>query len=438
MPLVSRQFLRLFSLLAVAAFLGFCTEALVGQGFVWWGWTLAMGLLFVLLALLARAEAMRIDTPLRSLGMQDGDLDQLPRIWAELERERGDLRAHAQREDALRRELLARLREGVILLDPQRSVRLFNPAAQELLGPRLPFAQGASLQVLFREPEALSQIQRAFQGQESEWTQVRGHRRLRIRALPLGFGDHSGVLLTLDDITSQEQLETTRQKFISNVSHELKTPLTALRVAAENLQAGPLDEDGHLAVASLLRSVDRMTLLIQDLAELSRIESGALTLDSQDVRLGPFTEQVAGDLDPLARSRGVRVRLDLDGVGDRTFRADPLRLHQVLENLVGNAVKFSPSGAEVVIRLRAEAGRARWEIQDAGPGIPEADQGRVFERFYRSAATRAVPGTGLGLAIVKHLVRLMGGEVGFDSKVGKGTTFWVELPGHSSVWSLEA
>jgi two-component system phosphate regulon sensor histidine kinase PhoR len=426
----SRQFLRLLGLLSVAAFLGFCTEALAGQGFVWWGWTVAMGLLLLLLAILARAEAMRIDTPLRSLGVEAGDLDQLPRIWAELERERGDLKASAQREDALRRELLARLREGVVLLDPQRSVQLFNPAAQELLGPRLPMTQGASLAILFREPEALSQIQRAYQGHEAEWTQVRGHRRLRIRALPLAPGDRSGVLLTLDDITSQEQLETTRQKFISNVSHELKTPLTALRVAAENLQAEPLEESGHQSVASLLRSVDRMTLLIQDLAELSRIESGAVALDPQEVRLGTFMAQLVADLDPLARGRGIPIRLDLDGIADRTLRADPLRLHQVLENLMGNAVKFSPNGAEVSVRLRLEGSRARWEIQDSGPGIPTADQSRVFERFYRSASTRAVPGTGLGLAIVKHLVRLMGGEVGFDSEVGKGTTFWVELPGH--------
>jgi two-component system phosphate regulon sensor histidine kinase PhoR len=251
-----------------------------------------------------------------------------------------------------------------------------------------------------------------------------------VRALPLGPGDHSGVLLTLDDITSQEQLETTRQKFISNVSHELKTPLTALRVAAENLQAGPLDADGQLAVASLLRSVDRMTLLIQDLAELSRIESGAVTLDAQEVKLGPFMAQLVADLDPLARGRSIPIRLDLDGVADQTLRADPLRLHQVLENLLGNAVKFSPDGAEVAVSLRLSGPRARWEIRDAGPGIPAADQGRVFERFYRSASTRAVPGTGLGLAIVKHLVRLMGGEVGFESEVGKGTTFWVELPGH--------
>ncbi len=426
----SRQFLRLLGLLAVAAFLGFCTEALAGQGLVWWGWTLSLLILAVLLILVARMEALRIDTPLRSLGVGHGDLEDLPRIWAELEREKGDLKALAQREDALRRELLSRLLEGVVLLDPQRSVRLFNPAAQELLGSRLPIAQGTSLSVLFREPEAIAQIQRAYQGEEAEWSQMRGHRKLRVRALPLAPGDHSGVLLTLDDITSQEQLETTRQKFISNVSHELKTPLTALRVAAENLQASDLDEDGQQSVQSLLRSVDRMTLLIQDLAELSRIESGAVALDSQLLQLGPFTHQVVEDLDPLIRGRGIRVHLDMDGAAERSLRTDPLRLHQVLENLLGNAVKFSPVGAEVAVRLRSEGQRARWEIQDSGPGIPLQDQSHVFERFYRSASTRGVPGTGLGLAIVKHLVRLMGGEVGFESEVGKGTTFWVELPEH--------
>jgi signal transduction histidine kinase len=424
----SRQFLRLFALLMVAAFLGFCAEGLSGHGAAWWGWGLSLGLLLLLLALMARAEASRIDTPLRSLGVDPSDLEQLPRIWAELEREKGDLRELARREDVLRRELLGRLREGMVLLDPQRSVRLFNPAAQELLGARVPLATGTSMAHIFREPEAMAQIQRAYEGQESEWTQMRGHRRLRVRALPLAPGAASGVLLTLDDITSQEQLETTRQKFISNVSHELKTPLTALKVAAENLQESALDEDGQRSVLSVLRSVDRMTLLIQDLAELSRIESGAVTLDAQTIQPELFLEQVISDLAPLSRGRGVRVHLQAQNATAASLKADPLRLHQVLENLIGNAVKFSPDGAEVQVRMSVLDGQVRWEIQDHGPGIPSQDQPHVFERFYRSTSTRGVPGTGLGLAIVKHLVRLMGGEVGFESEVGKGSLFWVELP----------
>lgn len=426
MDFVLRQFLRLLGLLLLAAFLGFCAAALSDRDGMGMGSVLALLLLAVLLLLLARREALRIGTPLRSMGGAVEDLEDLPRLWAEAERERGDLRAQAQREDALRRELLARLREGVVLLDPHRMVRMFNPAAQELLGLGLPIAQGTALSGLFREPEGLARIQEAYGGEAAEWTQLRGHRRLRIRALPMA----SGVLLTLDDITSQEQLETTRRKFISNVSHELKTPLTALRVAAENLQAANLDEEGQQAAGILTRSVERMALLIQDLAELSRIESGAVELRPEALDPSAFTLQLAADLEGMARTREVQVDLGLPPLPMAPFRADPLRLHQILENLLGNALKFSPAGSTVRLSLRPAAHGLRWEVEDHGPGIPLQDRTHVFERFYRSPATRAIPGTGLGLAIVKHLVRLMGGEVGFESEEGKGSRFWVELPGH--------
>jgi two-component system phosphate regulon sensor histidine kinase PhoR len=109
-------------------------------------------------------------------------------------------------------------------------------------------------------------------------------------------------------------------------------------------------------------------------------------------------------------------------------QADPLRLHQILENLVSNAMKFSPEGSEVVLSVQVSAQDHTWEVRDQGPGIPEDEQGRIFERFYRSQATRAKPGTGLGLAIVKHLCRLMGGVVTVENRPGGGATFRVMLP----------
>jgi two-component system phosphate regulon sensor histidine kinase PhoR len=258
---------------------------------------------------------------------------------------------------------------------------------------------------------------------------ARAGRTLRVRAIPFApFGSVSGVLLTLDDVTSQEALETTRQKFISNVSHELKTPVTAIRIAAENLQEEKLSETARSSAQSLLRSVDRLALLLGDLSELSRIESGALSLAPEQLELVAFLETLMKDLEPRAAASGVLLVLVVDAPEGTTILVDPLRLHQVIENLVSNALKFSSPDGRVWLKVRVTDQGQTWEVCDQGPGIPEAEQGRIFERFYRAQAAKAKPGTGLGLAIVKHLCRLMGGEVTVESRPGDGATFRVMLP----------
>jgi signal transduction histidine kinase len=280
-------------------------------------------------------------------------------------------------------------------------------------------------------PDALSAevIRKAFGGVPGEIRMERFGRMLRLRALPFApLGAVSGVLVTLDDVTRQEALETTRQKFISNVSHELKTPVMGIRIAAENLLEEDLDESARANAQSLLRSADRLSLLIQDLSELSRIESGALQLRPEKLDLNAF---LASLLDEVStRGAAPRVRLEaMPPIPEGTcILADPLRLHQVLENLLSNALKFSPGDASVVLRLRLESQSLIWEVVDHGPGIPESEQGRIFERFYRAPTTRSKPGTGLGLAIVKHLCRLMGGEVTVESQADQGATFRVRLP----------
>jgi len=134
------------------------------------------------------------------------------------------------------------------------------------------------------------------------------------------------------------------------------------------------------------------------------------------------------DLQPRGAACGVALALDVQAPEGTAIQADPLRLHQVLENLLSNALKFSPKGGKVDLVVRITDQGQIWEVHDQGPGIPEAEQGRIFERFYRAQAAKAKPGTGLGLAIVKHLCRLMGGEVAVESKLGEGATFRVILP----------
>ncbi len=357
----------------------------------------------------------------------------LPRAWQELERDNLRLRTEVEAEDQVRRHILANLRTGVVLLGMDHQIRLFNPAARSILGTSSHLGEGESLVSAFREPESLRNLQEAYGGAFMEWTLKRNPRTIRLRAVPFPAPDAEGgswVLVTLDDVTHHEALETTRQKFISNASHELKTPVAGIRVALENLvDGGMVKPEGEPGLKSIERSLERMIMLLDDISELSRIETGALRLEPRPLILGEFLEEFLESVMPVARKRNVRVVPDPEpGTEGLTFRADPMRLGQLLENLVSNAVKFGPPDSEVRVAVRRQGDVLAWSVTDQGPGIGGQDLPRIFERFFRAPATRGVPGTGLGLSIVKHLALLMGGEVEVRSEPGHGATFTFLLP----------
>jgi two-component system phosphate regulon sensor histidine kinase PhoR len=357
----------------------------------------------------------------------------LPRAWAALEQENLRLRTEVAAEDQVRQHILANLKTGIVLLDEDRQVRLFNPAARTILGTSSHLELGETIVAAFREPESLRNLQEAYQGTFQDWVLKRNPRTIRLRALPLPAPTAAAgtwVLATLDDITHHEALETTRQKFISNASHELKTPVTAMRVAVENLVDGELVQpEGDTSLRIIQRSLDRMILLLDDISELSRIETGALRLEPKDLTLGHFMAEFREGVQPLAGKRKATLVLDLpEELAALPFRADPQRLGQLLENFVSNAVKFGPEASTVTVAVRREGDLLAWSITDQGPGISAQDLQRIFERFFRAPATRGVPGTGLGLSIVKHLAVLMGGELEVRSEPGQGATFTFRLP----------
>ncbi len=417
--------------LASMLFLGFGLGLSVHKGAsILWTFGLLAALALVLV-LMARWQIMPITEPLEQLlgGNRPRSFEDLPRAWSALEQENVDLRERAAREDRLLPGIMARLEEGVLLFGREGQLEQFNPAAQRHLGLGAPLAKGMAAAEVFQDTEGPEAIRKAFLGNSCEWRLARAARTLRVRAIPFApLGSVSGVLLTLDDVTSQEALETTRQKFISNVSHELKTPVTAIRIAAENLQEEHLEEGARASAQSIMRSVDRLTLLLGDLSELSRIESGALHLAPVPLNLQAFLDTLLKDLQPRSEACGVHLALEVEAPPEAVILVDPLRLHQVIENLASNALKFSPPGGRVDLTVRITGQGQIWEVRDQGPGIPEAEQGRIFERFYRAQGAKAKPGTGLGLAIVKHLCRLMGGEVSVESRPGEGATFRVILP----------
>jgi two-component system phosphate regulon sensor histidine kinase PhoR len=238
-----------------------------------------------------------------------------------------------------------------------------------------------------------------------------------------------GAVAVFHDLTAIRRLERVRRDFVSNVSHELRTPVSALRGAAETLLEGALEdrERARSFVDLIHRHAERLSRLIADLLDLSRLESGEVQLAPETVDLGLAARQVVEMLAEPARAKGLTVLQSISGLA---VFADPRAVEQVLLNLLDNAVRYTPGGGRVTLSAAREDAAVRVSVVDTGPGIAPQHLPRLFERFYRVDAgrSREVGGTGLGLAIVKHLVEAMGGEVRVESALGVGSTFSFRLP----------
>jgi len=225
-----------------------------------------------------------------------------------------------------------------------------------------------------------------------------------------------------------EQVDRLRRDLVANASHELRTPIGALRARLENLVDG-VEATDRVVLGDLLRQVERLGDLVEQLLDLSKLESGAVLLERRSVNAGELLEDVAGDWRTRASERRVSLAVTID-VPPPILDVDESRLRQVLENLVANAVRHSPAGGEVVLRAGSQDGHARLVVEDAGPGIPPEELERVFERFYRSDPARSTDdgGSGLGLAIARWIVDLHGGSIRVDPSFLDGCRIVVELP----------
>lgn len=346
----------------------------------------------------------------------------------------------SERDETLLRSILASAAEGLVITNRNSEVVLLNDAARSLFG--LSAKPVVRLTDLSRDPQihrALSKVLATGERVEAR-LEVRsaagaGDKRiLRMHAAPLRLdtGQTDGVVSAFIDITKLERLEKVRQEFLSNVSHELRTPLAAITAYAETLIDGGLDDaDNSLRFLNTIhRNAERMRALVNDVSELSAIESGAVSLSPEQLPLRQFVNEVFAGLAPRAAQHGVR--LDNQVAEDFRVTADRRRLEQIVINLVDNAVKFNhPGGSVAVCAEIAEDGQHQLiHVRDTGSGISAEHLPRVFERFYRvdRARSREAGGTGLGLAIVKHLARAHGGEAYVTSETGAGSEFSIKLP----------
>jgi len=250
-------------------------------------------------------------------------------------------------------------------------------------------------------------------------------RRLLMRARALDDAPGS-VLAVLVDLTELRRLESVRRDFVANASHELRSPLTSIRAAAETLESAHDDPDSERFIDLIVRNAERLQNLVDDMLELSRVESRELQLELQTLPLDAVAERVVAHHLPRAQMR--RIALECAS-GMPAVRADRRALEHVLANLIDNALKYCAEGATVRVSAARESGRVRISVVDDGPGIAPQHLERIFERFYRvdPGRSRELGGTGLGLAIVKHLVEAMGGTVAVQSRVGAGSSFHFTL-----------
>ena len=239
-----------------------------------------------------------------------------------------------------------------------------------------------------------------------------------------------GVVVVLDDVTELRRLENLRRDFVANVSHELKTPLSSIKAYAETLLSGALEDKEHRRqfVARIDEQADRLHQLIQDLLSLARIESGVEVHQIVPVPLAELMSECLAHHAPAAEAKQITLSSE-SPAPSVCVAADYEGLREILDNLVDNAIKYTPNGGSVTIGTRHDDGHVLIDVRDTGIGIAAEDQLRVFERFYRvdRARSRELGGTGLGLSIVKHLVQAFGGSVSLNSAPGEGSTFTVRL-----------
>jgi two-component system phosphate regulon sensor histidine kinase PhoR len=335
--------------------------------------------------------------------------------------------------------VLEGIHEGIVVIDAETQVVLWNRAAAEMF-PGLAKVGGAPLRLVgvTRDPEINAAYRFVLESGCADMRTVevvRGERRFyQLHINPIGRPGRAGCQGAVGiffDTTELHRLERVRRDFFANLSHELRTPLTAILAYIETLIDGAIDDPAN--AMDFLRVIQkhalRMQVLVGDITDLSAIESGEVTLQETNFELAGLVDEVMACSSNKAEANALKLTNQVPR--GFTVRADRGRLEQVLANLIDNAIKFNVRGGRVdVLAERDTAGGAQIVVQDSGTGIPEADLPRVFERFYRADRSRSrdVGGSGLGLAIAKHLVLAHGGEITVASRQGKGTTFRIWLP----------
>ncbi|MEA2462572.1 MAG: two-component system, OmpR family, phosphate regulon sensor histidine kinase PhoR [Acidobacteriota bacterium] len=355
------------------------------------------------------------------------ELDDLARAIEELRstivRQR---QAHEEHRAAMA-EIVGSLGEGLLAIDPKGRVVVANPRVAEMFGAGGDLVGRSALEIV-RKQSVVAAFDKALRGAASTERVTVGsesdERQIEVRVVPVAASAEIAAVALFIDVTTIERLQRVRKEFLDDFSHEVRTPLTGLKSAAETLDGGRLTREHELQLRQIMqRQIARIERLVTDLSELNQIESGQLKLERHPVNL----RDVLSDLCDDFQERSEAVRFSLHGE-ETIVPIDALRAQQIFTNLLDNARKHGGGQGEVVVEVSREDGEAVVRVSDEGPGIPQHELDRVFHRFYRVDRSRSQPGTGLGLAIAKHLVALHGGTIRAYNRPAGGATFEVRLP----------
>ena len=352
----------------------------------------------------------------------------IDRMAADLETSHGEISGERDRLEAVLRVMV----EGVLVVDADLRIVLANPRLRALVGARGELEGRRPLEAI-RSAEVHDLLAQALASDAPVQRELQvgaGERRvLAVHAASFSFAGAKGAVAVFHDMTDVRRLETVRRDFVANASHEIKTPLTAIRGFAETLLGTELPErEKRNYLQVILNHSERLSRLVEDLLELSRLEGGSHKLEPGELDVVALATRLCEELAPRIAESGFDVRIH-DGGAPRVF-ADRRAVEQILQNLLDNALKYSLPGKRIDITVAPAGSVVQVDVADRGPGISEADRARIFERFYRvdRGRSRDQGGTGLGLAIVKHLAQASGGEVWVESTPGEGSTFSFTLP----------
>jgi two-component system phosphate regulon sensor histidine kinase PhoR len=323
--------------------------------------------------------------------------------------------------------ILDQLTDGVLIADADGRVQFANPAAEKLFGSPL---AGRSVAETIRHHSLVDAWRRCRETGEpqTESVEVPASRHFLQLIIVPDRDTRGGTLLLVQDLTRVRKLETVRRDFISNLSHELRTPLASLKALTETLQDGALAdlEAGPRFLSRIHTEVDALTQMAQELLDLSKIESGQITLVLRKVNPQAVLKSAADRMRLQAERAGVNLTVEM--ADSLKVEADAARLEQVLVNLIHNAVKFTRRGGSVTLSVESDGESVVFAVRDTGAGIPADDLPRIFERFYRVDKSRTGSGTGLGLSIAKHIVEAHGGRIWAQSREGEGSVFYFSIP----------
>jgi two-component system phosphate regulon sensor histidine kinase PhoR len=329
--------------------------------------------------------------------------------------------------------ILENMADGVVITNERGIVEMINSAAGRILDVSPQQSIGQSFSAIARHHHLIDlwhlSRERGEEQIEALETNLPHGRFLQVIITPLPDRLAPGYLVILQNLTRIRRLETIRRDFISNISHELRTPLASLRAIAETLQDGAIDDPpvARRFLRHIASEVNAMSQLINELLELSRIESGKVPLEKHPTPVSELIIPPTERLLPQAERSGLTVDISIPEDLPLVY-VDAERIQLVITNLVHNALKFTPVGGNVTVRGALRDDGVHITVEDTGIGIPQEEQSRIFERFYKADRARSGRGTGLGLAIAKHIIQAHGGRIWVESEPNVGSAFTFTLP----------